>query len=88
MPERVIPYADRIGASYYRFRRNSFKPKYDFFCNNLRWIRDQMRIGREIIDIGPDEKRRAVKGPSEFYEMERQEITRRRYPYYTQKPRS
>lgn len=88
MPERVIPYAERIGASYYKFRRDPSKPQYDYFCNNLRWIRDQMRARKEIIDIGPDERRRATpRGASPFYEMEWQEISRREYPLYTSKPR-
>ncbi len=87
MPERVIPYAERIGASYYRFRRNPVRPQYDQFCNNLRWIRHQMKARKEIVDIGPDERRRVMRGPSAFYEMEWQEISRRGYPLYTWKPR-
>ncbi len=33
-----------------------------------------MRDGRQIIDIGPDFERRAVRGVSDFYEMERSQL--------------
>jgi hypothetical protein len=86
MRHRVIPYAERIGASYYKFRSNPPRPQYDQFCNNLRWIRDQIREGKEIVDIGPDKARRITTGASPFYEMERQEILRKGYPLYRQEP--
>ncbi len=42
---------------------------------NQRWIRDQMREGREVVDIGPDFARRAAEGRrSLFYEMERKRL--------------
>lgn len=83
MSKRVIPYAKRVGASYYKSRQNPPKPVYDLFCNNLRWIRGQMGSSTHIIDIGPDYARRMVRGASPFYEMERQEVLRMVYPSYT-----
>lgn len=42
---------------------------------NKRWIKDKMREGREIIDIGPDfARRRTGYGASPFYEMERTQL--------------
>ena len=47
---------------------------------NQRWIRDQRREGRKVIDIGPAFPRRArraeqgIRPDSEFYNMERQEL--------------
>ncbi len=50
---------------------------------NARWIKDQMRQGREIIDIGPDFARRAATGRrSPFYELERRLIRERNYDRY------
>lgn len=43
-----------------------------------------MRERKGIIDIGPDETRRQVRGPSEYYEMERHEIASRDYTLYRQ----
>lgn len=85
MRHRVIPYADRIGASYYR-PRSSDEFRHNWFRNNQRWIRKQMKEGKEIIDIGPDEARRQVREPSEYYEMEQHEILSRGYTSYRSEP--
>lgn len=45
-----------------------------------------MKEGKEIVDIGPDMKRRQVKEPSKYYEMERQEIASRDYTLYRWEP--
>ncbi len=46
-----------------------------------------MRDGKEIIDIGPDVARRqTTRGPSNYYEIERQEIISRGYPLYRWEP--
>ena len=50
MRHRVIPYADRIEAGYYR-PRSSIEFRHDWLKNNRRWIRKQMRGGKEIVDI-------------------------------------
>ena len=42
---------------------------------NKRWIEDQRRQGREIVDIGPDfERREAAECRSPFYEIERKSL--------------
>lgn len=53
MKNRVIPTAKKQGADYYKPK----KTKGDSLKKNERWIDDQMRKGREIIDIGPDPRR-------------------------------
>ena len=45
--------------------------------NNKRWIREQMKKGKVIIDLGPDPKR-PFRSP--YYEMERREIEKVGYP--------
>lgn len=84
MLHRVIPYADRIGAQYYKPRLSS-NPR-NSMRNNRRWIQKQMTEGAEIVDIGPDIKRRQVRGPSKYYEMERQEIAKRGYTLHRWEP--
>lgn len=84
MPHRVIPYADRIGAKYYK--PSPFSNPRNWMQNNKRWIRKQMQDGKEIVDVGPDMKRRQIRGPSKYYEMERQEIASRDYTAYIWEP--
>lgn len=61
-------------------RRSVHHPRRGFdrdlaFARNERWIREQMRQGRRVIDIGPDFQRREATGKrSDFYEMERRAI--------------
>jgi RHS repeat-associated protein len=73
---RVKQYAEQIGGHVYRPRRND---PFDFdtaMRRNERWISDQKRQGRDIIDIGPDFQRRAAMGRrSPSYEMERRNVT-------------
>ena len=73
--KRVKEYADKTGGHAYRPWKND---PFDFelgMKRNERWIKDQMRNGREIIDIGPDFQRRAATGRSSpFYEMERRNL--------------
>lgn len=85
MRQRVIPYADRIEAGYYK-PRSSDKFRHNWLRNNQRWIRKQMREGKVIVDIGPDEARRQIRGPSEYYEMERNDILSRGYTLYRWEP--
>jgi RHS repeat-associated protein len=72
---RVRQYAEQIGGHAYRPRRNA---PFDFdtaMRRNERWISDQKRQGRNIIDIGPDFQRRAAMGRrSSPYEMERRNV--------------
>jgi len=78
--DRVQQYAREAGGQAYRpWRNDPFD--YDLAMRrNERWIQDQMRNGREIIDIGPDWDRRArraangEKVASDFYEMERRNL--------------
>lgn len=70
--KRVQQYADDIGGHAYRpWKNDPFD--YDLgMKRNTRWINDMKRQGREIIDIGPDFKRRSLgRDPSDFYNMER-----------------
>jgi len=73
--KRVKEYADKVGAHAYRPWKND---PFDFglgMKRNERWIKDQIRAGREVIDIGPDFQRRAATGRnSPFYEMERRNL--------------
>jgi len=80
---RVREYANQIGGHAYRPWRND---PFDFdlaLQRNERWIKDQMRQGREIVDIGPDFARRADTGRrSPFYELERRLLRERNYERY------
>jgi len=72
---RVQQYADEIGGHAYRPWKND---PVDFdlgMRRNKRWIKDQIRNGREVIDIGPDFQRRSATGrSSSLYEMERRHL--------------
>ena len=80
--KRVQQYADEIGGKAYRPRKND-PLHYDLTMKrNKRWIQDMKREGREIIDIGPDFKRRILgRDPSDFYKMERRQV--KGYDNYT-----
>lgn len=73
--KRVKEYADKTGGHSYRPWKND---PFDFdlgMMRNERWIKDQVRNGREVIDIGPDFQRRAATGRSSpFYEIERRNL--------------
>ena len=81
---RVSEYADQIGGHAYRPWKNE---PFDFdlaMRRNKRWIKDQMRGEREIVDIGPDFARRDATGHrSPFYELERRLIRESDYEHYT-----
>jgi len=66
MGERVIPYAEEIGAKYYKPR--STNPD-NWMRNNQRWITKEIKLGTEFHDVGIDSTR-ALR--SEFYQMEKQ----------------
>ncbi len=78
MKDRVIPAAKELGADVYEPRS---KIKESWLKNNVLWLKQKMKEGREIIDIGPDPKR-PVRSP--FYEAEKQLIEKSKYP--TTKP--
>lgn len=73
--KRVQKYADEIGADIF---------KGTGIEENRKWIREQMKEGAEIYDIGPDFTRRLerrtknVKPDSPYYGMERMET--KNYP--------
>jgi hypothetical protein len=80
--KRVQQYADEIGGQAYRpWKNDPFD--YDLgMKRNKRWIKDMKTEGREIIDIGPDFKRRSLgRDPSDFYNMERGQL--KDYANYT-----
>ena len=68
--KRVNRYASRTGGHAYRPIKDGAS-KADALRRNERMIKDAMRRGREIVDIGPDFRRRASQGASDFYQMER-----------------
>jgi RHS repeat-associated protein len=71
--KRVKEYADKTGGHAYRPWKNNNSDLA--MKRNKRWIQDQRRQGRDIIDIGPDFQRRAATGVrSPFYEMERKNL--------------
>ncbi|MFI2652610.1 hypothetical protein [Micromonospora fulviviridis] len=68
--ERVKQYANEIGGYVWRPWKNGDADLA--MVRNERMIRDAMRAGRQIIDIGPDFARRAAgRAPSDYYSMER-----------------
>lgn len=72
---RVQQFADKVGGHAYRpWKLESFD--FDLaMSRNQRWIDDQIRQGRTIIDIGPDFNRRSIGSPpSPFYNMERSRL--------------
>ena len=73
---RVKEYADQVGGHAYKpWKLDPWDPA-TAMRRNERWILDQRRAGREVIDIGPDFERRATTGYiSDFYEMERRNLT-------------
>jgi len=89
MGERVIPYADAHGYDSYSGSPRSV-PRQAIerispdqleridLAFNKRWIRDKIRVGSQIVDIGEPPGYR----PSRFYEMELREVDG--YPNYDQ----
>ncbi len=65
MRDRVIPFAESIGADWYKPR--STIPE-NWMKNNERWIKQLIKEGAVFIDIGEDVAR-AIR--SEYYAMER-----------------
>lgn len=72
-------YAAQKGGHAYRpweLKPWNAKNKVIGMRRNARWIQDQRRAGREVIDIGPDFERRDSTGYiSDFYEMERRNVS-------------
>lgn len=88
--KRVEAAASKLGAHAYSPWASS---PFDYplaMRRNERWIKDQIRDGAILIDVGPDFSRRAdriasgQRGSSEFYEMERTNVRRSRYTNYCQ----
>jgi RHS repeat-associated protein len=73
--QRVKAYAEKVGGQAYRpWRMDPWNPA-TAMRRNARWIRQQIRQGREIVDIGPDFGRRSATGHvSDFYQMERRSV--------------
>jgi hypothetical protein len=71
--ERVKPHADKNGAEIYE-GMPGFKPgmEAEGLLHNKAVIQQKMAEGYRIIDIGPDFRRRAIRGGAQpAYEMER-----------------
>jgi RHS repeat-associated protein len=78
--DRVKAYAEQVGGKVYSPWKNDPFDVNLGMKRNERWIQDQMKQGRQLIDVGPDfdrrEQRRAAgrQGESPFYEMERKNV--------------
>jgi len=74
--KRVKQYAKENDGHAYKPWKNKDPFDYELgMKRNKQWINKQIKDGREVIDIGPDFKRRKAKGyNSDFYEMERKEL--------------
>jgi len=73
--KRVKLYAEKTGGQAYNPWKNDPFNKNLGMKRNKRWIQDMKREGRDIIDIGPDLKRRSLgTDPSDFYNMERTQL--------------
>ncbi|MCF6174222.1 MAG: RHS repeat-associated core domain-containing protein [Victivallaceae bacterium] len=68
MPNRVIPKAKELGAEFYRPRPNQ-KPR-KWLSQNKKWIKKQMKEGKEIIDIGPGKGKEIRR----YYGMEKKAV--------------
>ena len=74
MKDRVIPMAEKLGADYYKVRSQN---EDNWLKNNMRWLNERMKEGREIIDIGPDPNR-PTRSP--YYEAEKRLLEKANYP--------
>jgi RHS repeat-associated protein len=72
--ERVISYAQKIGADWYKARG---KNAANWLRNNLQWLRRQMKAGKEVVDIGEDALRAER---SSAYAAEKALLERTGYP--------
>jgi RHS repeat-associated protein len=73
--KRVNAYAESNGGQVYRPWPNEPWDADLGMRRNTRMIRDAVKSGRDIVDIGPDFARRAAgREPSPFYNMERREV--------------
>jgi hypothetical protein len=80
MPGRVIPLAEEIGTGTYDPIPNT--PKKDWLNLDRQWLREMMRLGKTIYDIGVAPLRPGrLKPPasSEYYRAERQELVNAGY---------
>jgi hypothetical protein len=73
MMQRVRPYAQKIGAEVYEGMPGYVKGmEAAGKAHNKAFMLEKVREGYRIIDIGPDFLKRALRGASENYEMERE----------------
>ncbi len=81
--DRVRAFASANGGQTYRPWANDPFDKGLGMARNERWLKDQIRDGRKIIDIGPDFARRAATGAArDFYELERRVLREANYENY------
>lgn len=74
--ERVIPFAKKNGADWYKPDPNA--PPSKWMENNRQWINDRMDEGCRILDCGPAPGRSNYPNPtSRYYQMELDEIFKR-----------
>ena len=68
--ERVAQYAKDIGAGFYKPTGKVEKIGLEkAIANNIRWLKNQIKEGKKIIDIGRDVERTGRPGP--FYQAEK-----------------
>ena len=80
MKDRVIPYAEKVGAKYYKAVG---KRAENWMANNKRWIQRVIKAGKKVVDIGEDATRSKR---SDNYEMEKSELKRHDYPVTSDPP--
>ncbi len=68
MENRVIPFAKKLGADYYKPRPN--QKRRNWLKQNKAWIKKQMKDKNEIIDIGPGKGQKTRR----YYGMEKKAI--------------
>jgi hypothetical protein len=82
MEGRVIPFAQRNGADWYKPAPDA--PQTMWMENNRRWINDRMDEGCRILDCGAAPGRpNHPRATSPYYQMELDEIAKRGYPDYS-----
>jgi hypothetical protein len=80
MEDRVIPYANKVGAEYYRGAPPG-TPEIGYMEHNRQAIQTAIGEGREVIDVGPHPDRVNYPAPtSPYYAMELKELSG--YPNY------
>jgi hypothetical protein len=80
---RVEQYAATVGAHVYSPKRMNPVIRDQSIARDKRWLRDQIRQGKTVVDIGPDfARRQRGDPPSPWYGAERQVLRETGYKRY------